>query len=213
MSREAVVLVHGLWMHGVVMTPLARRLARHGYDDHAFSYPSVRLALTENADRLAAFIEALAVPTVHIVAHSAGGLVTLTALDRHPHLPPGRVVLLGVPYGGSLAAENLLTWQLGSVAVGHGMLGRTVRDWLALAARPVPARETGVIAGRVAFGVGRVVAPPLPEENDGIVGLSETAVPGMLERLVLDVSHSGMLVSAEVGQATCAFIRSGRFSA
>jgi pimeloyl-ACP methyl ester carboxylesterase len=213
MSREAVVLVHGLWMHGVVMTPLARRVERHGYETHAFSYPSVRLALTENADRLAAFIDALAAPVVHIVAHSAGGLVALTALDRHPQLPTGRIVLLGVPYGGSLAAENLLTWQLGSVAVGHGMLGRTVRDWLALASRPAPARETGVIAGRVAFGMGRVVAPPLPEENDGIVCLSETAVPGMRERVVLDVSHSGMLVSAEVGQAACAFLHTGHFSA
>jgi len=213
MSREAVVLVHGLWMHGVVMTPLARRLARHGYDDHAFSYPSVRLALTENADRLAAFVESLATPVVHFVAHSAGGLVTLTALARHPHLPPGRIVLLGVPFGGSLAAENLLTWRLGNLAVGPGMLGRTVRDWLALAPRPVPARETGVIAGRVAFGIGRASAPPLPEENDGIVGLSETVVPGMRERLVLDVSHSGMLVSSAVGQAACAFLRTGRFAA
>lgn len=213
MSREAVVLVHGLWMHGVVMTPLARCLARSGYQARRFSYPSARLALAENADRLAAFVQALAAPRVHFVAHSAGGLVTLAALARHPHLPPGRIVLLGVPYGGCRAAENLLTWRLGAYAVGPGMLGRTVHDWLGLAARPVPDRETGVIAGRVAFGIGRVVAPPLPEENDGIVCLSETAVPGMRERVVMEVSHSGMLVSSAVGQAACAFLHTGHFSA
>ena len=200
-------------MHGVVMTPLARRLERSGYDAHTFSYPSVRLTLTENADRLAAFVEGLAAPVVHFVAHSAGGLVALTALDRHPQLPPGRIVLLGVPYCGSRAAENLLTWRLGRVAVGPRMLGRTVRDWLALSPRPAPAREIGVIAGRLPFGLGRVVAPPQPEENDGVVGLSETAVPGMRERLVQDVSHSAMLVAPAVGQATCAFLRTGRFSA
>jgi len=38
-------------------------------------------------------------------------------------------------------------------------------------------------------------------------------VPGMRERLVLDVSHSGMLVSSAVGQAACAFLHTGHFPA
>jgi pimeloyl-ACP methyl ester carboxylesterase len=195
------------------MSPLARRLARYGYVPHPYSYPSVRLTLTENADRLAEFIGRLAAPVVHLVGHSAGGLVALTALDRHPQLPPGRVVLLGAPYGGSRAAEHLMLWRLGSYALGPNMLGRTVRDWIALQSRPAPAREIGVIAGRLPIGMGRIVGPQLDEENDGVICLSETAVPGMRERLVLNVSHSAMLVAPGVARAVCAFLANGRFTA
>ncbi len=209
---EAVVLLHGLWMHGVVMTPLARRLAHSGYAPHAYSYPSVRLTLTENADRLAEFVDRLAVPVVHFVGHSAGGLVELTALERHPNLPPGRVVLLGTPYGGSRAADNLLTWRLGGYALGPHMLGRTVREWIALQKRPAPKREVGVIAGRLPIGMGRVVAPQLNEENDGVVCLRETDVPGMCDRTILNVSHSAMLVAPGVARAVCAFLANGRFA-
>ena len=51
-AQEVVILVHGLWVHGVVMMPLRRRIARCGYRAVSYSYPSVRLALAENAERL-----------------------------------------------------------------------------------------------------------------------------------------------------------------
>ena len=35
---KAVVLVHGLWMPGLVMSPLAARLSRAGYRCHLFDY-------------------------------------------------------------------------------------------------------------------------------------------------------------------------------
>ncbi|KPK13684.1 MAG: acetyltransferase/hydrolase, partial [Betaproteobacteria bacterium SG8_41] len=37
---ETVVLVHGLWVHGLVMELMRRRVARAGYRAHAYSYPS-----------------------------------------------------------------------------------------------------------------------------------------------------------------------------
>src|SRR5678816_1531180 len=85
-ARAVTVLVHGLWTHGLLMVPQRRYLASAGIEAVCYSYPSVRLTLTENADRLAAFARTLAVPVVHWVGHSLGGLiipVSYTHLRAH----------------------------------------------------------------------------------------------------------------------------------
>ena len=72
--------------------------------------------------------------------------------------------------------------------------------------------EVGVIAGSMSVGVGRVFAE-LPQPNDGTVCVDETGLPGATAQLVLDVSHTGMLLSSEVAAATVQFLRSGSFGA
>jgi hypothetical protein len=57
-----------------------------------------------------------------------------------------------------------------------------------------------------------MVAPDLPRPSDGVVSVSETDVPGMVDRIVLHVSHSGMLVSSAVARQICAFLRDGAFA-
>ena len=105
---EAVVLVHGLWVHGAVMLLLQRRIARAGYRVLAYSYPTVKLSLTENAQRLARYCRDIAAPRLHFVGHSLGGLIVLRMLELEGGLPPGRVVLAGMPFTGSFAAHRLL---------------------------------------------------------------------------------------------------------
>ena len=58
-ARAVTVLVHGLWTHGLLMVPQRRYLASAGIEAVCYSYPSVRLTLTDNADRLAAFAREL----------------------------------------------------------------------------------------------------------------------------------------------------------
>jgi hypothetical protein len=79
-QQEAVILVHGLWMHGVIMALLQRRVARYGYQVAKFSYPSVRFTLTENAHHLAAFCRTLNVPGLHLVG-TASVVIVLRMLD------------------------------------------------------------------------------------------------------------------------------------
>jgi pimeloyl-ACP methyl ester carboxylesterase len=206
-SREVVVLVHGLWVHGVLMELQRRYLARMDFDAVCYSYPSVRLTLTENADRLAQFARTLAAPRIHWVGHSLGGLVILRMLEREPALPPGRVVLLGVPYRDSYAGRALAGSALGARA-----LGRSMREWLA-AQKPAqfPGRDIGVIAGSVGVGLGRMVARSLPAPNDGVVAVAETELEAARDRIVLPVNHTGMLFSRRVARQTGAFLRDGRF--
>ena len=205
---DTVVLVHGLWVHGITMELMRRRLARAGYRALAYSYPSMRLTLAENAERLARFCRGLHAPRLHFVGHSLGGLIVLRMLDRAPALPPGRAVLLGSPVGGSLAAR-----RLARLPGGRAALGRSAPEWHE-AGRPgfEAGREVGVIAGRMSFGIGRVVAPDLPPPSDGVVSVAETRLPAMRDHVVLDVNHFGMLISRAVVRQICAFLREGAFA-
>lgn len=201
-----VVLVHGLWMNGLAMLPLARRLERCGHEVIRHGYQSVRRGLRENARRLAAVCERRAAP-LHLVGHSLGGPLIMTMLHDHPHIRVHRVVLLGSPYVNSVVAEGMARFM-----ASRSMLGRTIQDWLRQPRPPVPAGvELGVIAGDVSLGLGRLFAR-LPKPNDGVVVLEETRVPGAADSIVLHTSHSAMLVSPAVARAICAFLRNGSFA-
>lgn len=205
--RAITVLVHGLWVHGVLMQLQCRYLERAGFDSLCYSYPSVRFTLTENAERLARFAHALRVPRIHWVGHSLGGLLVLFMLERERGLPPGRVVLLGAPYRDSHAGRVLARNSLGALA-----LGRSMREWLETS-KPAqfPGREIGVIAGSTSVGLGRVFARQLPTPNDGVVTVAETECEAACDRIVLPINHSGMLLSRRVARQTGAFLRDGRF--
>jgi hypothetical protein len=56
--------------------------------------------------------------------------------------------------------------------------------------------------------LGRFTAP-----NDGTVLVEETDLPGATERLILPVSHSGMVFSGEVARQAAAYLQRGRFDA
>lgn len=207
-GAETVVIVHGLWVHGLAMELMRRRVARCGYRALAFSYPSMRLTLSENADRLARYCRDLAATPVHLVGHSLGGLVVLRMLERTPGVPARRIVLTGTPCAGSLAAQ-----RLARLPGGRAALGRSVSEWYGSERRAPDARhEIGVIAGRLPIGIGRIVAPDLPAPSDGVVSVAETRLPGMRDHVVLNVSHSGMLLSRAVVRQICAFLRDGRFA-
>jgi hypothetical protein len=76
---------------------------------------------------------------------------------------------------------------------------------------PDTGRDVGVIAGSRPFGLGRIVVPGLPAPSDGVVSAAETRLPAMRDHIVLNVSHSGMLISRAVMRQICAFLRDGAF--
>lgn len=71
--------------------------------------------------------------------------------------------------------------------------------------------EIGVIAGDRAVGLGRFFAQ-FSEPNDGTVAVRETALDAATDRIVLPVSHTGMLLSRAVARETAHFLRYGCFS-
>lgn len=206
-QQETVVLVHGLWVHGMLMTLMRRRIGRGGYHVQSYSYPSMRLTLSGNAGRLARFCRSLNAPRLHLIGHSMGGVVILRMLEGAADLNIGRIVLAGTPFADSYAAHRMARLPGGLAA-----LGRSMPEWLE-SARPddLGRYEIGVIAGSLGIGLGRLIAPDLPRPNDGVVTVAETRVPAARDHIVLNVSHTAMLFSPAVARQAREFLKHGAF--
>ena len=205
--QETVVLVHGVLMTGKVMAVLARRLKGCGYRPVIYDYPTRRRSMLDNARSLAQFVENLGTGRVHLVGHSMGGVLILRALQVNPGLPPGRVVVMGAPVRGSAVAKRLCCY-----GPGRWLLGASAEEGLLEAVPDCSyGREIGVIAGEMPIGLGMVLGRP-GDRHDGTVGVAETCLPGATDTLVINASHTSLVLSHKVARQVCSFLRQGRFS-
>ena len=187
------------------MTAMAKRLRARGHHVLVFSYPTRGDDLSGHADELHAFLEENKAEVLHLAGHSMGGLVILNMLARYDDLPPGRVVLMGTPVTGSGAVKRL------EKLPGQKFLFGKVRDSLLEGYRhSPPGRETGMIRGTRALGLGQIAGRP-GEPNDGSVAVSETQLDGLTDSIEMVVAHSEMLVSAEVVEQVEQFLLHGKF--
>jgi len=200
-----VVLVHGIWMHGMAMQVIARLLEQRGFRTHRVSYDFLGASPAENAESLHAEVRALGEP-VHLVAHSLGGIVVLHLLSRYPELEIGRVVLLGSPVRGSRVAR-----RVHARAFLRPLLGRSVEKGL-LGGAPEPDGRVplGVITGSARFGVSALLYPT-EDTSDGVVAESETLLDNVTERISLPRSHSAMLFSRLCADHIARFLLTGTF--
>ena len=204
-ASPTVILVHGLWFGAWSLGLLARRLRQAGFRPRRFRYPSTGAPLEEQSLALRRFIGPASDAPLHFVAHSLGGLVTLSMLADAGELPPGRVVLLGSPLLGSVAARKAAALPGGSRLLGAALAG--LEGGLA---RPEIRRDTGMIAGSRSFGLGMLLGG-LGGPGDGTVAIAETRVAGLREHRILPVTHTGMLFSREVAEEVASFLRAGSF--
>lgn len=78
-----IVILHGLYMHGLVMQPLAQRLNKLGYQTEVISYNTLAI---DDEKVFQAIDRALANDRINVlVGHSLGGLMIKHYLrSRHP---------------------------------------------------------------------------------------------------------------------------------
>jgi pimeloyl-ACP methyl ester carboxylesterase len=204
---EHVILLHGVWMRGLTLFSLARRLRGAGYSVDVFDYASVFGDSVATVERLRKRMREASADRVHLVGHSLGGIVALEATRHVRDLPRGHIVCLGPPLKGSSVARLLAhfpggRWMLGS---NHAKLVAGVERWDG--SRPV-----GVVAGRMPFGLGISLGALLTAPHDGTVSVEETRLAGLADHCTVAATHTGLLFSADVADLTVGFLRNGRFA-
>lgn len=204
--RQAVVLLHGIWMTPRMLRYLGKQLGAAGFQVYYFGYSASRQSFASLIEQLDTFAHALSEDTVHFVGHSYGGLVLLSWLHSSGWTRPGRVVTLGTSHLGSGVARRLVRLGLGGLLLGESQIALCQPG----VAAPV-GRDVGVIAGTLPLGMGKLIGGA-PRPSDGAVGLAETRLAGMRDQLVLSVSHSGMLFSRRVADAVVHFLTHGDFA-
>lgn len=209
-SNEAVVFIHGIWGTPANLMPLAARLALEGYDPHLFSYNSVTKTPEENAAKLNVFLDRIEADSIHLVAHSLGGIVLKHLM--HSHMPNriDKALMLATPINGSEVAKSLNKNEMTKL-----VLGRATERGLLGDAPPWPKEHPlGMIAGDKDAGVGKFVKRGgLDGPNDGVVKLSETMSDEITHRFEISYSHTAMLLTNELATSVLCYLRDGHFEA
>ena len=203
---EHVILLHGVWMRGLTLVSLARRLRMAGYRVDVFDYASVFGDAEATRERLRDLMRTSYADRVHLVGHSLGGIVALEATRGARGLPDGNIVCLGPPLRGSAVARVLASMPGGTFLLGSNrtQLVDGVERWNDVA------RHVGVIAGAVPFGIGAGFAG-LGASHDGTVAVDETRLDGITDHRTIAATHTGLLFSPVAADLAIAFLRNARF--
>ena len=198
-GTERVILLHGLAAHRVVMTRLARRLGRDGFEVHNWGYPSVRAPIARHASRLRSELEiwdqSLEVSRIHLVTHSMGSIITRCALSTFVPSKLGRIVMLGPPNGGSHAARRLAPW-LGWLCPPLRELSDDPSSWVNQLPNPVALPAVGIVAA----------------ERDRVVARNCTRLLDQLDWIMLPGHHGMLPWRSETATQVISFLRQGTFS-
>jgi pimeloyl-ACP methyl ester carboxylesterase len=206
---DPIIIVHGLWMTGLELGVLQHRLrVEHGFEPSIFSYPSISGSMAEHVASLHAFVQKHPSERLHFVGHSLGGIVVLKMLETYDDIPPGRIVCLASPMQGSCAVDGFARWPFARAALGAAIcdevLSSKARHWDGR-------RDVGIIAGSLSIGLGRLFAE-FHEPSDGTLLVSETKLEGAKEHIVMPVSHTGIVFSAEATAQIAKFLKEGKFA-
>lgn len=216
MTKETVVLLHGIFRGRMDMYPMALYLKAQGYDVMNIKYPSRKMTLQDLAADLDARIKKHKNyrdgATLHFVTHSLGGLLARYYIRQFCPENMGRVVMLGPPNTGSEWADYMMNksffkpvFKFGFGPVGEQLLTTHVHDDEGCAGD----YELGIIAGtKNAAPFAKYI---LSGEHDGMVPVERTKLPHMKDHIVLHVTHMLMIISPAVMRQTVAFLKDGKF--
>jgi len=213
-AADCVVLLHGLVRSADSMRPMQEALEDAGFLTANVNYPSREepievLAPMAVGDGLDACRRKSAVETVHFVTHSMGGILVRQYLATRVIPELGRVVMLGPPNQGSIAADRLRG------APGYDWLNGPAGRQLGKGAESVPLQlpaagfEVGIIAGTRT--IDPVTSVFLPDPDDGRVSVEDTKLEGMKDFVVVAHSHAFMMRADDCIALTIRFLRTGRF--
>jgi pimeloyl-ACP methyl ester carboxylesterase len=217
MSGEEVILIHGIARSSKSLSDYWQPLEQAGYRVFPFDDPSTRVDLDTALDTAAEFLHHVVqslegMERIHLVAHSMGGLVARTYRAKYRDDRLGRLVFVGSLQKGAELAD-LLTDKFN--AVFQPLFGPAGQQLVTdpkgfLAKLPTPDLEFCVIAGSHApdgFN------PLIPGDDDGVVSVSSTRLPGAADFLQVESVHLALNRSEQVTAATVRFLQTGKLRA
>ncbi|HEX5787925.1 MAG TPA: alpha/beta hydrolase [Woeseiaceae bacterium] len=210
------MLLHGLIRSPASMETMQEALESAGYATVNVDYPSrdetIEVLAPAAVDAgLTGCRATPGVATVHFVTHSLGGILLRYYLVRNEIPELGRVVMLGPPNQGSLAADRMRD------VPGYDWINGPVGRQLGKGEESVPLSlppadfELGVIAGNRT--IDPVTSAFLPDPDDGRVSVADTKLEGMADFVVVEHSHAFMMRMRRPIELTLRFLATGRFAA
>jgi hypothetical protein len=218
MKGKAVLVLGGLGDARMVPEKMAAYLRdKGGYMAECVAYPGLFDDIGQNAKALDSVVRHLdGVEEINFVGHSLGNLVirrylgdqTDPAAGKTPDKRIKRIVMLGPPNQGAELSNKLgdytLFAALGPSAEQLGKRWPELEPTLA-----TPACEFGIIAG--GRGNEHGYNPFLTGDNDGMVTVASTRLPGARDFLLVNELHFVFLISPNVQSHTLEFLRHGYF--
>lgn len=217
-DRKIVVLLHGIGHSRYNLMGLEKGLRRDGYAVLNLSYPSRRHNIGALSDWLSHRLTAENIwrhsGGIHFVGHSMGGLVIQDYLEtiRNTEIAPllGRVVMLGMPHGGSEVADLLHKTWMYKFAFGPAGQELTTTVRMKEKERIRPYYELGLIAGTRSwlYPLGRIA---LKGKHDGCVSVDSVRRGGASDYIELPVLHGLMGWDSRTIRHTISFLGKGAF--
>ncbi|WP_455292316.1 triacylglycerol lipase [Vibrio parahaemolyticus] len=201
-----IIILHGLYMHGLVMQPLSQKLRKLGYETQVLSYNTVAIDESSLFDSIDHSLNPLTANV--LVGHSLGGLMIKRYLaNRKPTTSLiSHVVAIGSPLKGASIVGRIQDLGLGAIlgnSTHHG-LNKHDDAW----AFP---QKLGSIAGTVPIGARPLLIRNDNTMSDGTVTVEETRLDGMQDHIEVKQTHTSLIYNTFVPQQIDHFIRTDYF--
>ncbi|NOI56041.1 esterase/lipase family protein [Vibrio coralliilyticus] len=202
-----IIILHGLYMHGIAMQPLSQKLRSYGYNTQTISYNSVSIdehKVFSTIDSALSHTE----PNV-LVGHSLGGLIIkhYLASRRPDEKQISHVVAVGSPLRGASIVSRIQDLGMGAVLGNAADFGLEEHEdvWR------FP-QKLGSIAGTMAVGARALLMMGNQTLSDGTVTVEETTIDGMTDHIEVHSAHTSMIYTSFVPKQIDQFIRTDLFS-
>jgi esterase/lipase len=215
MSKQTVILLHGIIRNHFDMLLLEKRMKKEGYACINIKYPSTKHAIEELAEQINTRLEQnedyTGAHKVHFVAHSMGGLITRHILAKHRPANLGSVVMLGTPNKGSEMADYLADHKYLATPF-HFIFGPSasqLRTHHKHFENEIIDFPLGIIASDASLNpIGKQVfgAP-----NDTVVSIESTKIEGMSDHIIIPSPHALMMFDPRIINQVARFLKYGKF--
>ncbi|WP_085576824.1 cobinamide adenolsyltransferase, partial [Vibrio parahaemolyticus] len=190
-----IIILHGLYMHGLVMQPLSQKLRKLGYETQVLSYNTVAIDESSLFDSIDHSLNPLTANV--LVGHSLGGLMIKRYLaNRKPTTSLiSHVVAIGSPLKGASIVGRIQDLGLGAILGNSPHHGLNKHDdaW----AFP---QKLGSIAGTVPIGARPLLIRNDNTMSDGTVTVEETRLDGMQDHIEVKQTHTSLIYNPFVPQ-------------